>query len=57
MKMMSKHSAVFKWTMHVMFLLLVVLVEGCGSGYEVNESNGRVYVQRKSWWERMFFGP
>ena len=57
MKMMSKHCATFKWAMYGMFLLVVVFVEGCGSGYEVNESNGHVYVQRKSWWERMFFGP
>ena len=37
--------------------LMVALVEGCGSGYEVKESNGHTYVQRKSWWKKMFFGP
>ncbi len=35
---------------------LALFVEGCGSGYEVNESDGRVYIQRKSWWQRLFFG-
>ena len=35
----------------------IAFVEGCGSGYEINESNGRIYVQRKSLWRRMFLFP
>lgn len=38
------------------FLTSMALVEGCGSGYEVKETNGHTYVQRKSWWKRMAFG-
>ena len=41
----------------VFALSMTVFVQGCGSGYEFAESNGHVYVQRKGWWKKIFFGP
>lgn len=45
------------WPVIFVFLGIIAFVDGCGSGYEIKESDGQVYVQRKSWWKRMFFGP
>lgn len=50
-------SAISRWMVVYCLLACVFLIEGCGSGYEMTESNGRVYVQKKSWWKTMFFGP
>ena len=58
MKTMHSNSSILKLLMYIVLVATIILIEGCGgSGYEVNETNGRVYVQRKCWWERMFFGP
>ena len=54
-KSYSKLGAL-KLFVYTAFFLMVAMAEGCGSGYEVKESNGRTYAQRKSWWEKMFFG-
>ena len=57
MKVILKTLCAPKLQMAFLLLLVMAFAEGCGSGYEVTESNGQVYVQRKSWWKRMFFGP
>lgn len=42
----------------MLFVLgVIVCLEGCGSGYEVIELDGHVYLQRKSWWKKVIFGP
>lgn len=41
----------------ILLLLTMAITAGCGSGYETHEEHGRVYVHRKSWWKKMFFGP
>ena len=56
MKKVKFKSAIAKMMVLCGLLACVFLIEGCGSGYEMTESNGRVYVQKKSWWKTMFFG-
>ena len=50
-----KKSALFKFMAYFLLLGAITFVEGCGSGYETVNENGRVYIQRKSWWKRMLF--
>lgn len=50
-----KKSALFKFMVFLLLLGIIALVEGCGSGYETVNENGRVYIQRKSWWKRALF--
>lgn len=57
MQMTNKVGGVIKLSMVILLLLAMAITEGCGSGYETHEENGRVYVQRKSWWKKMLFGP
>lgn len=56
MQMINKVGGAIKLPRLVLLLLTVVLTEGCGSGYEIKEENGHVYIQCKSWWKKMFFG-
>lgn len=50
-----KKSVLLKFMAYLLLFGVIVFVEGCGSGYETVNENGRVYIQRKSWWKRMFF--
>ena len=50
-----KKSVLFKFMAYLLLFGVIVFVEGCGSGYKTVNENGRVYIQRKSWWKRMLF--
>lgn len=50
-----KKSVLFKFIAYLLLFGGIVFVEGCGSGYETVNENGRVYIQRKSWWKRALF--
>ena len=50
-----KKSVLFKFMAYLLLFVVIVFVVGCGSGYETVNENGRVYIQRKSWWKRMLF--
>ncbi len=43
-----KKSAFIKFMAYLLLLGAIAFVEGCGSGYETVDENGRVYIQRKS---------
>lgn len=46
-----------KFLIYILLLFIMAFAEGCGSGYEVKEYNGHIYIQRKNWWKKMLFGP
>lgn len=46
-----------KFLMYILLLFIMAFSEGCGSGYEVKEIDGCTYIQRKSWWKKVLFGP
>ena len=48
---------IFRMFLLLAFLGVVLGVEGCRSDYEVVESGGRVYVQKKSWAQRNLAPP
>lgn len=52
MKGISKMLCLAKLPVLIVLLAVIFLAEGCWADYKLIETNGHVYVQRKSWWEK-----